>query len=162
MWVGRLTCSPADALRVRPAICGASGRASVNSDAASQRSPNPCRPLYIAKSRNPKRAAPKKGSVKSNATARRKVTSAVAAAKTPLKADEPKVARVTKQERVLTLLSQSDGASIEEMMQATDWQQHSVRGFLAGTVKKKLGFPLTSLKPNDGARRYRIETRRAR
>ncbi len=44
------------------------------------------------------------------------------------------------------------------MMQATDWQQHSVRGFLAGTVKKKLGFPLTSLKPNDGARRYRIET----
>jgi Protein of unknown function (DUF3489) len=56
----------------------------------------------------------------------------------------------------------SEGASIEEMMQATDWQQHSVRGFLAGTVKKKLGFPLTSLKPNDGARRYRIETRRAR
>jgi hypothetical protein len=86
--------------------------------------------LSIAKSRNPKRAAPKKGSVKSNATARRKVTSAVAAAKTPLKADEPNVARVTKQERVLTLLSQPEGASIEEMIQATNWQQHSVRGFL--------------------------------
>ena len=42
-------------------------------------------------------------------------------------------------------------------MLATDWQQHSVRGFLAGTVKKKLGFPLTSSKTNDGARRYRIE-----
>ena len=69
---------------------------------------------------------------------------------------------MTKQERVLTLLSQSEGASIEEMMQATDWQQHSVRGFLAGTVKRKLGFSLTSSKPNDGARRYRIETRRAR
>ena len=68
----------------------------------------------------------------------------------------------TKQERVLTLLSQSEGASIEEMMQATDWQQHSVRGFLAGTVKRKLGFSLTSLKPNDGVRRYRIETRRTR
>ena len=118
--------------------------------------------LSIAKSRNPKSAAPKKGSAKSNATARRKVTSAVAAAKTPLKADEPKVARVTKQERVLTLLSQSEGASIEEIMRATDWQQHSVRGFLAGTVKKKLGFSLTSVKPNDGVRRYRIETRRAR
>jgi Protein of unknown function (DUF3489) len=48
------------------------------------------------------------------------------------------------------------------MMQATDWQQHSVRGFLAGTVKRKLGFSLTSLKPNDGVRRYRIETRRVR
>ena len=87
---------------------------------------------------------------------------AIAAAKTPVKADEPKVERVTKQERVLTLLSQPEGASIEEMMQATDWQQHSVRGFLAGTVKKKLGFSLTSLKPNGGVRRYRIETRRGR
>ena len=63
---------------------------------------------------------------------------------------------------MLTLLSRAEGASIEEMMQATDWQQHSVRGFLAGTVKKKLGFPLTSSKPKDGVRRYRIETRRVR
>ncbi len=115
--------------------------------------------LSIEKSTNPKSAAPKKGSAKSNATARRKVTSAVANAKTPPKADEPKVERVTKQERVLTLLSQSEGATIEEMMQATDWQQHSVRGFLAGTVRKKLGFSLTSLKPNGGVRRNRMKTR---
>ena len=64
----------------------------------------------------------------------------------PPKSDEPKVARVTKQERLLTLLSQAEGASIEEMMEATDWQQHGVRGFLAGTVKKKLGFALTTSK----------------
>jgi hypothetical protein len=62
----------------------------------------------------------------------------------------------------MSLLSQPEGASIEEMMQATDWQQHSVRGFLAGTVKRKLGFSLTSLKPNGSVRRYRIETRRGR
>jgi Protein of unknown function (DUF3489) len=68
----------------------------------------------------------------------------------------------TRQERVLTLLSQPAGASIQEMMQATNWQQHSVRGFLAGTVKRKLGFALTSSKPDDGVRRYRIETRRGR
>ena len=132
--------------------------------------------LSIAKSRNTKSAAPKKGRAQSKTASRRTVTSPaanakkptrsleskterVAAAKTPVKID---VERVTKQERVLTLLRQPNGASIAEMMQATDSQQHSVRGFLAGTVKKKLGFPLTSLKPNDGARRYRIETRRAR
>ena len=130
------------------------------------------------KSRNTKSAAPKKGSAQSKTASRRKVTSPAAnakkpmrsveskaervAAKTPLKADEPKVGRVTKQERVLTLLSQPVGASIEEMMQATDWQQHSVRGFLAGTVKKKLGFSLTTSKAAGGVRRYRIETRRGR
>jgi hypothetical protein len=131
------------------------------------------------KSRNMKSAAPKKGSAQSKTASRRKVPSTaatpkkplrsveskserVAAAKTPVKIDQPQVERLTKQERVLTLLSQPNGASIEEMMQATDWQQHSVRGFLAGTVKRKLGFSLTSVKPNDGVRRYRIDTPRAR
>jgi len=70
----------------------------------------------------------------------------VANAKTLRKADEPRAERVTKQERVLALLSQSEGASIEEMMQATGWQQRSVRGFLAGTVKRKLGFSLNGLR----------------
>ena len=74
----------------------------------------------IAKSRNLNTAASKKRSVKSSATARRKVTPAAAATKVPPKSDEPKVARVTKQERLLTLLSQPEGASIEEMMQATE------------------------------------------
>ena len=70
--------------------------------------------------------------------------------------------RVTKQERMLTLLSQPEGASIAEMMQATNWLQHSVRGFLAGTVKRKLGFSLTSSKAAGDVRRYRIKTRRSR
>ena len=84
----------------------------------------------------------------------------IAAAKPPMQAEAPE--GITKQERMLTLLSRPAGASIEEMMQATGWQQHSVRGFLAGTVKRKLGFVLTSSKPDDGVRRYRIETRRGR
>jgi hypothetical protein len=63
---------------------------------------------------------------------------------------------------MLTLLSRPDGASIAEMMQVTDWQQHSVRGFLAGTVKRKLGFSLTTSKAAGEVRRYRIETRRGR
>ena len=88
-------------------------------------------------------------------------SSSISVGKQNAKGAEPKT-RVTKQERVLTLLSRPAGASIEEIMQATDWQQHSVRGFLAGTVKKKLGFTLKSSKDEDEPRRYRIETRRGR
>jgi hypothetical protein len=116
----------------------------------------------IAKSRNHKTAASKKRNVKSSATARRKVTSAATPAKVPPKSDEPNPERATKQDRMLTLLSRPEGASIEEMMQATGWQQHSVRGFLAGTVKKKLGFSLTTSKAAGDVRRCRIETRRGR
>ncbi len=86
----------------------------------------------------------------------------VAAAKMPPQADDQQDKRVTKQERMLTLLSRPEGASIEEMMRATDWQQHSVRGFLAGTVKGELGLLLTSSKPEDGVRRYCIKPRRGR
>jgi hypothetical protein len=71
-------------------------------------------------------------------------------------------ARVTKHDSVLTLLSRREGATIPEMMEATGWQQHSVRGFLAGTVKKKLGFTLTSKKLDGELRRYRIESKRGR
>jgi len=45
----------------------------------------------------------------------------------------------SKQELCLDLLSRPDGASVEELQAATGWQTHSVRGFLSGTVKKKLG-----------------------
>jgi hypothetical protein len=69
---------------------------------------------------------------------------------------------VTKHAQLLQLLNRPDGASIEDMMQATAWQQHSVRGFLAGTVKKKMGLALTSSRAEGDVRRYRIVTRRGR
>lgn len=76
--------------------------------------------------------------------------------------DDVHAARVTKHDRILTLLTRRDGTTIPEMMEASGWQQHSVRGFLAGTVKKKLGFPLTSSKAEGELRRYRIDTKRGR
>lgn len=63
----------------------------------------------------------------------------------------------TKAAVVLRLLRSAKGASIEDMMKATEWQAHSVRGFLSAIVKKKLGLPMTSASGKDGARRYRVE-----
>lgn len=61
----------------------------------------------------------------------------------------------SKLDQLAKLLARKNGASIAEMMQATGWQQHSVRGALAGSLKKR-GLLITSEKV-DGTRRYRAE-----
>jgi hypothetical protein len=62
----------------------------------------------------------------------------------------------SKQARVITMLRSAEGATIAAIMKATGWQQHSVRGFLAGIVRKKLKLKLDS-KKIDGSRIYSIK-----
>jgi hypothetical protein len=77
-------------------------------------------------------------------------------AATSRKAAPAALTRTTKQEQVLALLRRQEGASIDEIVAATDWQPHSARGFLSGAVKKRLGIDVVSEKGEDGVRRYHV------
>jgi hypothetical protein len=66
------------------------------------------------------------------------------------------VATRTKADSVIALLRRKNGATIDDLMSTTAWQAHSVRGFLSGTIKKRMGLTVTSDKPANGERRYRI------
>ncbi len=65
----------------------------------------------------------------------------------------------SKQTQILAMLCAPRGATIATIMDATGWQQHSVRGFLAGVVRKKLGFNLVSER-TEKVRIYRIKHRK--
>jgi hypothetical protein len=72
------------------------------------------------------------------------------ARKTKIKANS------TKATKILILLRRPTGATVAELSKATDWQEHSVRGFISGTLKKRKGFDVLSEKDDKGIRRYRV------
>ena len=69
---------------------------------------------------------------------------------------KPRPANESKANTILKLLQRRNGASIAELQKATGWQPHSVRGFLSGTVKTRLGLQLQSERTGKGVRRYLI------
>ena len=63
----------------------------------------------------------------------------------------------SKTAKVLDLLKRPGGAKAKELIKATGWQPHSVRGFLSGHVGRKLGLAVTSTKGEDGERSYSVK-----
>ena len=73
---------------------------------------------------------------------------------------QPNAGRESKKAQIILMLQAPDGATIEAMARATQWQPHSVRGFLSGVVRKKLGLTVVSADSENG-RVYRIADRTA-
>jgi hypothetical protein len=71
----------------------------------------------------------------------------------------PSKAKISKRDLVLKLLRSNKGATVAQMQKATGWQPHSIRGFLSGTVKKKLSLTVKSEVGSDGERRYSVTAR---
>ena len=93
--------------------------------------------------------------------AKRRAHVAAAKAKPPRKGPPSKKADTarhgSKTARILDLLKRPGGVTLKELMKATGWQAHSVRGFISGTVVKKMKIPVESSARADGERVYRSQ-----
>ena len=113
----------------------------------------------VAPSQKTKTSAAAVAKRKQNVRARSTGTKAAAKSKPPPR--KPKLQKsngTSKAGEIIRLLQRKNGASIVEIQKASGWQPHSVRGFLSGTVKKRMGHDLRSEKSTDGVRRYIIGT----
>jgi len=93
--------------------------------------------------------------IRKTARSSKQAKGSVRGARSKQAARNPPPAPLSKSETIRNLLARPGGASIPELSEATGWQAHSVRGYLSGTLKKKLGLTLTSSKEESG-RRYRL------
>jgi len=65
----------------------------------------------------------------------------------------------SKTDKILDLLNRPSGVSLKDLVKMTGWQPHSVRGFLSGTIGKKMGTPVDSFKNTEGDRSYRLPSK---
>jgi Protein of unknown function (DUF3489) len=108
----------------------------------------PAKEAKPAASKKASKAAAKKEAKKSAKPASKKASKAKDDAKVPRE--------FSKKAIVLDLLRRKDGATMAEIAKATDWQNHSIRGFISGNLTKKMGLTVESTKNEAGERTYRI------
>jgi hypothetical protein len=77
--------------------------------------------------------------------------------RTKAKAAKPVVRNGSKTAKILDMLRRPGGALMKELLKATGWQAHSLRGFLSATAGKKMGLKIMSAKDEDGERRYSVK-----
>ena len=111
-------------------------------------------PVAPAKAASKKGASPKKGALRAKKSARAAKPAAKKAAKKAAKTETPRTE--SKGAKILELIGRPKGATLAEIMKATDWQAHSVRGFLS-TAAKKHGLEIESTKTEAGDRVYQIK-----
>jgi hypothetical protein len=105
--------------------------------------------------------APAKGKARKKSTPAKKAPKAEKSAK-PAKAakaskgEKEGVREGSKTATVVALMQRDKGATLAEIMEATGWQAHSVRGFISGTLGKKMGLSVNSAKGEDGQRCYSL------
>jgi hypothetical protein len=100
--------------------------------------------------------APAKGRSGKQATRAKKANTAPKSAKSRKKALNSR--QGSKTAKFLDLLRRSGGATSADLMKATGWQAHSVRGFISGVLGKKMGLKVASIKVEDGERRYSLKS----
>jgi hypothetical protein len=115
--------------------------------------PKPTKKASVAK--RARHVAPAKGKSEKKASPAKKALKSAKGAKPAKK--ESGAREGSKTAEILDLLKRSGGATLAEIMKASGWQAHSVRGFISGTLRKKLGLAVTSTKGEEGARSYSVK-----
>jgi hypothetical protein len=104
----------------------------------------------------PERASSKKGATRRKGAPKGQTTAKGGKTRPARPKKEAKTQAGSKKAKVLTLLGRKEGATLAQLMKATGWQAHSVRGFLSGALGKKMRLKVESTKSDAGDRVYRL------
>ena len=104
------------------------------------------------------KGAPVKDKSTKKATPAKKSPKGGKAAAKPAKVESGAPREGSKTAQVVAMLQRKNGATLSEIMEKMGWQKHTVRGFMAGAMRKA-GYEVESFKPEGGERTYRINTK---